>query len=299
MKTKKERMPAYGGQAVIEGVLMRGKKALAMAVRAQSGEIEIQEEILSGIYKTNILKWPFIRGLVGLWDSLGLGMRYLTKSANVQTGEEEKIEGVGFYLTIGISLLFGIGLFFLAPAALAGWFEKIGNLNTWLSNLIEGVIRLAVLMIYLVIIGKLPEIKRTFAYHGAEHKTINAFEAGAELTPEIVSKYSLEHPRCGTSFMLTLVFVSVVFFSLLGPLSIVVRLITRLLLIPVIAGIAYEYIRWTSRHIENPIVKVIMKPNLWLQHLTTREPDLPMLEVSIAAFNRMYALETENQQPLL
>jgi uncharacterized protein YqhQ len=299
MKTKKERMPAYGGQAVIEGVLMRGKKALAMAVRAQSGEIEIQEEILSGIYKTNILKWPFIRGLVGLWDSLGLGMRYLTKSANVQTGEEEKIEGVGFYLTIGISLLFGIGLFFLAPAALAGWLEKIGNLNTWLSNLIEGVIRLAVLMIYLVIIGKLPEIKRTFAYHGAEHKTINAFEAGAELTPEIVSKYSLEHPRCGTSFMLTLVFVSVVFFSLLGPLSIVVRLITRLLLIPVIAGIAYEYIRWTSRHIENPIVKVIMKPNLWLQHLTTREPDLPMLEVSIAAFNRMYALETENQQPLL
>jgi uncharacterized protein YqhQ len=299
MKTKKERMPAYGGQAVIEGVLMRGKKALAMAVRAPSGEIEIQEEILSGIYKTNILKWPFIRGLVGLWDSLGLGMRYLTKSANVQTGEEQKIEGVGFYLTIGISLLFGIGLFFLAPAALAGWFEKIGNLNTWVSNLIEGVIRLAVLMIYLVIIGKLPEIKRTFAYHGAEHKTINAFEAGAELTPEIVSKYSLEHPRCGTSFMLTLVFVSVVFFSLLGPLSIVVRLITRLLLIPVIAGIAYEYIRWTSQHIENPIVKVIMKPNLWLQHLTTREPDLPMLEVSIAAFNRMYELETENQQPLL
>jgi uncharacterized protein YqhQ len=299
MKTKKERMPAYGGQAVIEGVLMRGKKALAMAVRAPSGEIEIQEEILSGIYKTNILKWPFIRGLVGLWDSLGLGMRYLTKSANVQTGEEQKIEGVGFYLTIGISLLFGIGLFFLAPAALAGWFEKIGNLNTWVSNLIEGVIRLAVLMIYLVIIGKLPEIKRTFAYHGAEHKTINAFEAGSELTPEIVSKYSLEHPRCGTSFMLTLVFVSVVFFSLLGPLSIVVRLITRLLLIPVIAGIAYEYIRWTSQHIENPIVKVIMKPNLWLQHLTTREPDLPMLEVSIAAFNRMYELETENQQPLL
>lgn len=298
MKTKKERMPAYGGQAVIEGVLMRGKKALAMAVRAPSGEIEIQEETLSGIYKTNILKWPFIRGLVGLWDSLGLGMRYLTKSANVQTGEEQKIEGVGFYLTIGISLLLGIGLFFLAPAALAGWFEKIGNLNTWLSNLIEGVIRLAVLMIYLVIIGKLPEIKRTFAYHGAEHKTINAFEAGAELTPEIVSKYSLEHPRCGTSFMLTLVFVSVVFFSLLGPLSIVVRLITRLLLIPVIAGIAYEYIRWTSQHIENPTIKVIMKPNLWLQHLTTREPDLPMLEVSIAAFNRMYELETENQQPL-
>ena len=299
MGTIKERMPAYGGQAVIEGVLMRGKKALAMAVRSPSGEIEIQDEILSGIYKTNILKWPFIRGLVGLWDSLGLGMRYLTKSANVQTGEEQKIEGFGFYLTIGISLLFGIGLFFLAPAALAGWFEKIGGLNTWLSNLIEGLIRLAVLIIYLVIIGKLPEIKRTFAYHGAEHKTINAFEANADLTPEIVSKYSLEHPRCGTSFMLTLVFVSVIFFSLLGPLSIVVRLITRILLIPIIAGIAYEYIRWTSRHIESPIVKVIMKPNLWLQHLTTREPDLPMLEVSIAAFNRMYALETENQQPLL
>jgi len=295
MGIKKERMPAYGGQAVIEGVIMRGKKALAMAVRAPNGEIEIQDEILTGLYKTNILKWPFIRGLVGIWDSLGLGMRYLTKSANVQTGEEEKLEGPGFYLTIGISLIFGIGLFFLAPAALAGWIERIGGLNTWLSNLIEGVIRFTVLIFYLVIIGKLPDIKRTFAYHGAEHKTINAFEASADLKPEIVSKYSLEHPRCGTSFILTLIFVSIIFFSFLGPLSILVRLITRILLIPVIAGIAYEYIRWTSRHIENPIIKVIMKPNLWLQRLTTREPDLAMLEVSIAAFNRMYKLETDDQ----
>lgn len=297
MTAKKERMPAYGGQAVIEGVMMRGKKALAMAVRSPNGEIVIQDEMLTGIYKTNILKWPFIRGLIGLWDSLGLGMRYLTKSANVQTGEEEKLEGPGFYLTIGISLLFGIGLFFLAPAALAGWIERIADLNTWLSNVIEGVIRLAVLIIYLVIIGKLPDIKRTFAYHGSEHKTINAFEANADLTPETVSHYSLEHPRCGTSFMLTLVFVSIIFFSLLGPLSIGVRLITRILLIPVIAGISYEYIRWTSRHIDNPIVKIIIKPNLWLQRLTTREPDLAMLEVSIAAFNRMYKLEMDDQQP--
>lgn len=289
---KKERMPAYGGQAVIEGVIMRGKKALAMAVRNPDGEIIVEDELLQGIYKTNILKWPFIRGLVGLWDALGLGFRYLTKSANVQTGEDEKIEGFGFYATLAVSLLIGIGVFFLVPAGIAGWIENIANLNTLISNLLEGVIRLLILIVYLALIGRMPEIRRTFQYHGAEHKTVNAYEAGGELIPEVVSTYSLEHPRCGTSFMLTLVIISVIIFSLLGPMSIGLRLITRILLIPVVAGISYEYIRLTALHMDKRFVKLIMKPNLWLQKLTTREPDLSMLEVSITAFNRMLELET-------
>ena len=289
---KSERMPAYGGQAVIEGVIMRGKHALAMAVRNPQGEIVIEDEMLTGIYKTNILKWPFIRGLVGLWDALGLGFQYLTKSANIQTGEDEKIEGFAFYATLAISLIIGVGVFFLIPAGIAGWIEKATNLNTWISNLLEGVIRLVILIIYLALIRKMPDILRVFKYHGAEHKTVNAFEAGAELTPETVTKFSLEHPRCGTSFMLTLVIISVVIFSLLGPLSIGLRLLTRILLIPVVAGISYEYIRWMALHIDNKIVRWIIKPNLLLQKLTTSQPDHSMLEVSIAAFNRMLEMET-------
>ncbi|MCJ7694317.1 MAG: DUF1385 domain-containing protein [Anaerolineaceae bacterium] len=289
----KERMPSYGGQAVIEGVLMRGKKNLAMAVRSPNGEIVIEEETLPAIYKNNIRKIPFLRGLIGLWDALGLGMKYLTKSANVQTGEDEKLEGIPLFLTLGLSLLIGIGLFFLAPAALAGWLENLTGMNAWWSNLIEGLLRLLILILYLGLIGKMKDVSRTFAYHGAEHKTINAFEANSELTPENVSKYSLEHPRCGTSFILSLVLVSVLLFSLFGPLPLFIRLLTRLLMIPVVAGIAYEYIRWTAAHIESPFVQFIIKPNLALQKLTTREPSLDMLEVSIAAFNKMYELENK------
>jgi len=289
----KERMPSYGGQAVIEGVLMRGKKSLAMAVRSPNGDIVIEKEALPAIYKTNIRKIPFVRGLIGLWDALGLGMKYLTKSANIQTGEDEKLEGFPLFLSIGISLLIGIGLFFLAPAALAGWFENLTGMNSWWSNIIEGILRLLILILYLVLIGKMKDVSRTFAYHGAEHKTINAFEANSELTPEKVSKYSLEHPRCGTSFILSLVLVSVLLFSLFGPLPLLIRLLTRLLMIPVVAGIAYEYIRWTAAHIESPFVRFIIKPNLALQKLTTREPSLDMLEVSIAAFNTMYTMENK------
>ncbi len=292
----KERMPAYGGQAVIEGVMMRGKNAVAMAARAPDGEIIVHKELLTGIYKTNILKIPFIRGLISLWDALGLGMRYLTLSANIQTGEDEKLEGPAFFFTFGLSLLFGVVIFFLIPAALAGLLENWSNMSAWWSNLIEGAIRLLILILYLWIIGKLSDIKRVFAYHGAEHKTINAFEAKAKLTPEIVSQYSTEHPRCGTSFILTLVLMSILIFSFFGPLPLLWRLITRILMIPVIAGLAYEYFRWTAAHMENPIIRLLIKPNLALQKLSTREPGLDMLEVSIKAFNTMYAMENQEKQ---
>ncbi|GAB4581935.1 MAG: DUF1385 domain-containing protein [Anaerolineales bacterium] len=290
-------LPTYGGQAVIEGVMMRGARSFAIAMRAPNKNIVLHTEKLSGIYKSKITKIPFLRGLVMLWDALGLGTRALTISANVQTGEDEKLEGPALYLTLGLSLAFGIGLFFLVPAG-AGWlFERyIPGLSTtpalsWLGNLLEGVVRLALLIGYIVAIGQLEDIKRVFGYHGAEHKTINAFEAGDELTPENVARHSLEHPRCGTAFLLTLVLLSVLLFTLLGPMSLFWRIATRILLIPVLASLAYEYIRWTATHLDSPLVRWMIKPNLALQHLTTREPSREMLEVAIASFNAMRAEE--------
>lgn len=286
-----ESLPSYGGQAVIEGVMMRGAQGVAIAMRAPSQEIVIHTEKLSGIYKSRIAKIPFLRGLIGLWDALGLGIRALTIAANTQTGEDEKIEGPALYGTLALSMAFGIGLFFLAPAALGQVSEQVANWSAWWGNVVEGVVRLALLIGYIALIGNIPDIRRVFMYHGAEHKTINAFEAGAELTPQSVSRFSLEHPRCGTAFLLTLVLFSVLLFSLLGPLPWFWRLASRILLLPVLAGLAYEFIRWTSRHMDSPLVRLLVKPNLALQHMTTREPDLAMLEVSIAAFNAMRAEE--------
>jgi uncharacterized protein YqhQ len=282
-----EKLPSYGGQAVIEGVMMRGAKGVAIAMRSPSRDIIVHTEALSGIYRSRIARLPFLRGLVGLWDALGLGVRALTISANLQTGEEEKLEGPALYITMTISLAFGIGLFFLAPAAVGQLGERWLHWNAWWSNLLEGLVRLVLLVGYVWVIGLMPDVRRVFAYHGAEHKTINAFEAGAELTPENVATYSLEHPRCGTAFLLTLVVFSIFLFSLLGPLPLAWRFATRVLLIPVLAGVAYEYIRWTANHLDSALVRFIIKPNLALQHLTTREPNLEMLEVSIAAFNAM------------
>ncbi|NUM45248.1 MAG: DUF1385 domain-containing protein [Anaerolineales bacterium] len=291
-------LPTYGGQAVIEGVMMRGARAVAIAMRDPNQNIILHTEKLGGIYKSPIAKIPFLRGLVMLWDALGLGTRALTISANVQTGEDEKLEGPALYLTLGISLAFGIGLFFLVPAG-AGWlFERFpipglaeSPALSWLGNLLEGMVRLILLIGYIVLIGRLEDIKRVFGYHGAEHKTINAFEAGDELTPENVARHSLEHPRCGTAFLLTLVLLSVLMFTLLGPMSLFWRITTRILLIPVLASLAYEYIRWTATHLDSPFVRWLIKPNLALQHLTTREPSREMLEVAIASFNAMRAEE--------
>jgi uncharacterized protein YqhQ len=288
-----EQLPMYGGQAVIEGVMMRGSQSVAIAMRAPNEEIVIHSEPLGGIYKSKIIKIPFLRGLVALWDALGLGIRALTISANIQTGEDEKLEGPALYLTLAISLTFGIGLFFLLPAVLGQLSERVLGISAWWSNLLEGLLRLALLVGYIWIIGKASEIKRVFAYHGAEHKTINAYEAGADLTPETVTHFSLEHPRCGTAFLLSLVLLSVLVFSLLGPLPMFWRLASRILLIPVLAGIAYEYIRWTANHLNSKVVRTMIKPNLALQHLTTREPTLQMLEVSIAAFNTMRSGESQ------
>ncbi len=280
---------------MIEGVMMRGKNACAIAMRAPDKKIVVHTEPLSGIYKSKIAKIPFLRGSIVLWDALGLGMRALTLSANVQTDEDQKLEGPALYLTLALSLSLGIGFFFLLPAAIGQLVEYLTGVNSWWGNITEGVMRLALLVGYIWGVGFIPDIRRVFAYHGAEHKTINAFEAGAELTPENVTRFSLQHPRCGTAFLLTLVFLSIIVFSFLGPMPLIWRLISRIILIPVLAGIAYEYLRWTANHMDFTPVRLLVKPNLALQNLTTREPSLEMLEVSIAAFNAMRAGENQAQ----
>ena len=288
-----DKIQTYGGQAVIEGVMMRGAKSFAIAMRNPDQKIVIHTEELGTIYKSRLSKIPFLRGLILLWDAMGLGMRALTISANTQTGEDEKLEGPALYLTVTLSLVFAIGLFFMAPAAVGQWLQNYLGWSGWWSNLGEGFIRLLLLIAYIWSIGRMPDIQRVFAYHGAEHKTINAFEAGAELTPENVSHFSLEHPRCGTSFLLTLVLLSVLIFTVLGPMPLLWRLVTRVLFIPVLSGIAYEYIRWTANNLNSPFIKILTKPNMALQRLTTREPDLDVLEVSIAAFKAMRIGELE------
>lgn len=271
--------------------MMRGANAVAIGMRAPDGNIVIHTEKLGGIYKSRLAKIPFLRGIILLWDALGLGMRALTISANLQAEEEEQIEGPALYLTLGFSFIVAIGLFFLAPAALGQLAERFLHWNAWWSNLGEGLVRLLLLIGYIWLIGLTPDIRRVFAYHGAEHKTINAFEAGLELTPENVQQQSLEHPRCGTAFLLTLVLLSILVFSLLGPLPLATRLISRVAFIPILAGMAYEYIRWTADHLDSPWVRLLAKPNLALQRLTTREPSLEIIEVSIAAFDAMRAAE--------
>ncbi|MGE5123795.1 MAG: DUF1385 domain-containing protein [Acidobacteriaceae bacterium] len=285
--SEKSRFPLYGGQAVIEGVMMRGTHSVAIAMRDPDKNISIHKEPLGVLYKHRIIKIPFLRGLVMLLDALLLGTRAITISANTQTGENEKIEGPVLYLTLLISIGLGVGLFFLAPAALGQLSERLFGLSSWWGNLLEGLVRLGLLVGYIWAVGKIPDIRRVFAYHGAEHKTINAFEAGVDLTPENVAKYSIEHPRCGTAFLLTLILLSILIFSLLGPLPFWWRMASRILFLPILACLAYEYIRWTANHLDSKLVRLLVKPNLALQHLTTREPDQDMLEVAIAAFNAM------------
>jgi len=285
------KLPNYGGQAVIEGVMMRGRKAAAIAMRDPNGEITIHTEKLNKIYQSRIMKIPFLRGLIGLYDALILGMRALTISANLQTGEDEKLEGPALFFTFALSMTIAILIFFLIPAGVGQAVERFFSWRPWIGNLLEGLVRLIFLIVYMWGIGRMEDIKRVFSYHGAEHKVINAFESGADLVPEKVQKFSLEHPRCGTAFLLIVVLFSVLLFTALGPMTLLWRLISRILLLPVLAGVAYEYLRWTAANQHNPLIQILIKPNLALQRLTTNEPDLDVIEVSLAAFHAMREAE--------
>ncbi|MCD4802704.1 MAG: DUF1385 domain-containing protein [Anaerolineales bacterium] len=290
-KEQTTKLPNYGGQAVIEGVMMRGKKAAAIAMRAPDGEIIIHKEELNKIYQSRIMQIPFLRGLIGLYDALILGMKALTISANIQTGEDEKIEGPALFLTFALSMSIAIVVFFLIPAGLGQAVERFWEWNAWMGNLLEGLVRLAFLILYMWGIGQMEDIKRVFSYHGAEHKVINTYEAGVELVPEKVQTFSREHPRCGTAFLLIVVLFSVLLFTALGPMTLFWRLVSRILLLPLLAGVAYEYLRWTAENQHHPVIKWLLKPNLALQRLTTNEPSLEIIEVSIAAFNAMREAE--------
>lgn len=270
---------------------MRGKSAYSIAIRAPDQSVLLKSQPLSPIYRSRLSKIPFLRGLIILWDALILGMRALTFSVNVQAAEDEKIEGASMFFTLLLSLTGGIGLFFLLPAGI-GYLAEVGlGWEGSILSIAEGIIRLMLLIGYIWAIGRIPEIKRVFGYHGAEHKTINAYEAGAPLNVDTVSTYSREHPRCGTAFLLTVVIISIVIFTVIGPLPIGARLLSRVLLVPVIAMLAYEYIRFTANWIHSPWIRPLVAANLALQRLTTREPDREMLEVSIAAFNDMLRQE--------
>jgi uncharacterized protein YqhQ len=294
----KEMKFSYGGQAVLEGVMMRGAHIFAVAVRDPKGGIVVHKgKVPAVLYRGRIAKTPFVRGVVGLWDAMGLGVRALMWSADVALAEEEDVSFSGplAWGTVALSLLMAVGLFFLLPTALSTGIESWLGLQSqpFLVNLIEGAIQLTVLVGYISLVGLMPDMRRVFSYHGAEHKTINAYEAGAELKPEIVQNYPIEHPRCGTAFLLLVVFTSVMVFSLLGRPPFLLLLLSRIVLIPVIAGIAYEVLRWTAKNSHRPWVALIIKPNLALQHLTTRQPSLDMLEVAIAAFKQVLVSEGE------
>ncbi len=288
----------YGGQAVIEGVMMRGRYVAAVAVRNPSGGIVTKEVPLNAaLYRGRIAKLRFVRGLVLLWDALVLGTSALMWAADVALEEEEDVdfslEGAAGVGLVAFSLALGIGLFFVLPAAASAAVKSLTGLDSKLvADIIEGVIKLALFIGYIWAIGWMEDVKRLFGYHGAEHKTINAYEDGAKLEPEIVQRYPIEHPRCGTAFLLTLVVLSVLVHIVTGrPDSLGWLLLSRVGLIFPIAGIAYEVIRFTATHLDNPLVQLVVKPNLALQHLTTREPDLSMIEVGITALERVLEAE--------
>lgn len=275
---------SYGGQAVIEGVMMRGRKTMAVAVRKNSGEIVVTEEKLHPLgEKIPFLKWPLIRGTVALINSLVIGIRVLTYSANQAVEEEdseESISPVEMVVSVVLALALGVGIFFLIPVGLAALLENyVPNHNV--QNLLEGLFRIALFLIYVAAISRMKDIQRVFQYHGAEHKTIFSYENGEELTVENVRKNSTLHPRCGTNFMLVVMVISILVFSLLGKTDLLTRFISRIVLLPVVSGLSYEYIKFAGKYTNNSFVRVIIKPGLWLQKFTTREPDDSMLEVAI------------------
>mgnify|MGYP006284788733 CR=1 FL=1 len=286
----------YGGQAVIEGVMMRGSQTMAVALRRPEGDIIVETEPLNEmLYSGPISRIPFLRGLVMLWDALGLGMKALMMSADVAVGEEASLSGPASWGTALLGIGLGVGLFMILPSFLAGLLAPV-LASEWLISLVEGIFRLILVVGYIWAIGRMPDIQRVFAYHGAEHKTINAYEAGKDLTVEEIRAFPKAHARCGTSFLLTLVALSVLLFAPLDPPSLIWRLISRLALLPVLTGISYEFIRLTGRFADRPWMQALIKPNLALQQLTTREPDDDMLQVAVSALKAVLADETAGSE---
>ncbi len=292
------RRAQVGGQAVIEGVMMRGVEHWSLAVRRPDQSIGIHDyPLVSWMVRYPVLRAPIVRGVVALVESLVVGVRALTTSANESLGEEEEqLSKKEIAVTVTLAFAFAIALFFLAPLGLTGLLDR------WLGEgilfwLVEGVIRVAIFVAYLVVITILPDLRRVFEYHGAEHMSIHALEHGEELTPDAVGKYRTLHLRCGTSFLLVVLVVSVFVFAAVGRPAWYWLVLSRVVLIPLIAGISYEIIKWAGRHEGSAFVRVIMWPGLALQWLTTRRPDRAQIEVAIAALEKIVELEPQDRPP--
>ncbi|MEG0805400.1 MAG: DUF1385 domain-containing protein [Lachnospiraceae bacterium] len=288
-----------GGQAVIEGVMMKNRDRYAIAIRKQDGELQVEEFTVGGMERNRtIQKIPIIRGIVNFVSSLVLGMKTLTYSASLFDDEEEEQNEnknkIIIGLTVMVAIVLAVGLFIVLPYGLSLLFHKVIQSVSVLS-LIEGAARLIVFFTYIILISKVEDIQRVFMYHGAEHKCINCIEQGYELTVDNVRKSSRLHKRCGTSFLLIVMIVSVLFFVFIRFDSPLIRLLMRLILIPVIAGVSYEFIKLAGRT-ENKIVNCLSKPGLWLQKLTTREPDDAMIEVGMASVNAIFDWKSYQQR---
>jgi uncharacterized protein YqhQ len=289
-------MSNVGGQAVLEGVMMRSPGNWAVAVRKPDGEIaQVVQSITSPMARHRVFRLPVIRGVVALGESLAIGFRALAISANYAAQEEgqEEVETelsrgqlfFAFAVAIGFALL----IFKVGPALLV---DKLVPVHSgWGFVLVEGAVRVIVFVLYLSLISLLPDLRRVFQYHAAEHKAINAYEAGEELEPETVQRFSLIHPRCGTAFLLWVMVVAIFVFAFFGRPAWYWLIVSRILLLPVIAGIAYELIRFAGKHSGNRVLMTLLAPGLWLQRLTTREPTLDQLEVSIRALREVLAVE--------
>ena len=290
------RYATIGGQAVIEGVMMRNGNDYAVAVRKPDQTIEVKKDQFIGLNaRWHTKKIPIIRGVLSFIDSLVLGMSTLTYSASFFEDEEEaekekdkdgKSDAVFMGLTVALSVVIAVVLFMLTPFFISSLFGKVIKSPMTLA-VIEGLIRIAIFFIYIVAISQMKDIQRVFMYHGAEHKTINCIEHGAELTPENAAKYSRLHKRCGTSFLLIVMVVSIICFMFIRVDNMALKIVLRVILVPVIAGVSYEVIQWAGRS-ESCLVNIVSKPGLMLQNLTTREPDLEMLEVAIASIEAIY-----------
>lgn len=285
-----------GGQAVLEGVMMRGPSAWSVAVRKPDGEIaEVNRPISSFLLRHRWARLPVVRGVFALGESLAIGFRALAISANYAAQEEDDDGEVQTELSrgqllfaFGIAIGFALLLFKVSPALITSWLPIE---STGVFVVVEGLLRVTIFIVYLVAVGFMPDLKRVFQYHAAEHKTINAYEAGEPLEPQIVQRYSLIHVRCGTAFLLYVMVIAIFVFAFVGQPGWFWLIASRILLLPVIAGIAYEVIRFAGKHPQNTVLRTIMAPGLWLQRLTTRDPSLDQVEVSIRALHEVLRLE--------
>ncbi|HEY3336204.1 MAG TPA: DUF1385 domain-containing protein [Candidatus Limnocylindrales bacterium] len=288
----------YGGQALIEGVMMRGRDAVAVALRHPDGRIVYAtEQLENGFRGRPAARWPFVRGLVVLYETLVMGTRWLIRSAGLQAEDEGVEIGKGSVaIMLGITAILGIGLFFILPLVVATF--TAGNIeNDLVQHFVEGLVRIVIFIGYLALISRTPDIHRVFQYHGAEHMTIHALEADKPLVPEEIRRFPTAHPRCGTEFLVVVILLSILAFSLVGRQSPLVMVGSRILLIPVIAAVGYELLRLGARHRSNPIVRVVMWPGILVQMITTKQPTDDMIEVAIVAMEETLRADGEPIPP--